>query len=290
MNNPVIMHINYCEQGQSFPELCKKAAAWGFDGIEFRGARLDGVKQSAEEYLDVITSSMKAAGLKFALFGHPLSNFNVPDAAARAEEAARSVRFYRLAKERLGARFACSNCFAGPMMNPDKKVASDAYDKHGSGCATPQQWEWAVEGYRIIASEVEKLGVRLAFETHMNYLHDTVQAARQLVDRIGSPAVGINIDYVNQVYFPTFPTLKEAVALAGDRLYYVHLKNCISVPGAGKFATALEEGEVNNRQFLRLLKDAGFSGPVCVEAPRPGDREWFARQDLAYVRSVMKDI
>ncbi len=289
MNNPVIMHINYCEQGQTFPELCRKAAGWGFDGIEFRGARA-GVKESPEEYLDLITHSVKEAGLKFALFGHPLSDFTMPEAAARAEEAARSARFYRLAKERLGARFVVSNCFAGGLFNPDKSVPHSLYDKHGSGCASPEQWEWAVEGYRAIAREVEPLGVRLAFETHMNYLHDTVKAARQLADRIGSRAVGVNIDYVNQVYFPTFPTLAEAVAQAGDRLYYVHLKNCISVPGAGKFPTALEDGEVNNREFLRLLKDSGFSGPICVEAPRPGDREWFARQDLAYVRSVMKDL
>ncbi len=30
------MHINYCEQGQTIPEICEKAASWGFSGVEFR--------------------------------------------------------------------------------------------------------------------------------------------------------------------------------------------------------------------------------------------------------------
>ncbi len=34
----------------------------------------------------------------------------------------------------------------------------------------------------------------------------------------------------------------------------------------------------------------GYEGPICVEAPRPGDREWYAQQDLAYVRALLADL
>ena len=36
MEWPIIMHVNYCEQGQTIEEICEKAVKWGFDGVEFR--------------------------------------------------------------------------------------------------------------------------------------------------------------------------------------------------------------------------------------------------------------
>ena len=45
---------------------------------------------------------------------------------------------------------------------------------------------------------------------------------------------------------------------------------------------------VNGRDGLRRLRDAGYQGPICIEAPRSGDREAYAREDLAYIRSVLR--
>jgi len=36
--------------------------------------------------------------------------------------------------------------------------------------------------------------------------------------------------------------------------------------------------------------EIGHDGPICVEAPRSGDREWFAQQDPAYLGSVLRDL
>jgi hypothetical protein len=33
-----------------------------------------------------------------------------------------------------------------------------------------------------------------------------------------------------------------------------------------------------------------FSGPICIEAPRAGDREWFAREDMNYLQSLLNDL
>ena len=51
MSYRVIMHINYCEQGQEIEDICSKAIDWGFDGVEFRRRR-SGVEETTEEYLD----------------------------------------------------------------------------------------------------------------------------------------------------------------------------------------------------------------------------------------------
>ena len=73
----------------------------------------------------------------------------------------------------------------------------------------------------------------------------------------------------------------------------LHLKNAIPVSvndHKTMLPTGLGDGTINNREFMNLLRDDGFGGPLCIEAPRAGDREWFAQQDIQYLRSVLDDI
>ena len=76
--------------------------------------------------------------------------------------------------------------------------------------------------------------------------------------------------------------------LAGS-IHMVHLKNSVPV-GEGRMATGLADGAINHREYLRLLRQHGFSGPICIEAPRAGDREWFAQQDIAYLKALLGDL
>ena len=72
----------------------------------------------------------------------------------------------------------------------------------------------------------------------------------------------------------------------------VHLKNAHAI-NVGDHTVMVKcplgEGMINNREFLRLLREDGFDGPICIEAPRQGDREWFAQQDIHYLKSVLSD-
>ena len=128
----------------------------------------------------------------------------------------------------------------------------------------------------------------------MCYLHDTPQATKKLVDMIQSPAVGVNLDYGNAVYFPKehILSLADTIKLLGNSMHYLHLKNSLATPGTDnkRLPTALSEGEINHREYIELVKESGFEGPICIEAPRPGDREWFAVSDLNYIKSVIASI
>ena len=286
---PLILHINYCEPGQSIPLACRKAADWGYDGIELRGRRFE-VEESPEAYLDLVAEASHASGLRHVLFGYPTADLMLPDPAARAREVERDILFYRAAKQRLGDRFTLSNAFTGTLRNPDKSVPNNAYDRHGSGCATEAQWQAAAAGFRRIGDAVAEIGVRLALETHMHYLHDTPMAAKKLVDLIGKPAIGVNLDYANFVCFPMHTAVGEVIKALGSSLFYVHLKNLVRQAAGDPLRVGLGDGEINNREFIRALMQSGYQGFLCVEAPRPGDREWFAQQDRAYLRSVLADL
>jgi len=286
MSVPIIMHVNYCEQGQTILEICEKAVSWGFDGVEFRRKR-SGVNETTVEYLDSIAAGVKKSGLQYVLFGSPGPNLNIDDKNARDAEIQSAIEFFQLASQRF--KLTVNNTFTGSLMDRTPGVPGSDYDRHGSFVATEDQWQWASE-FKKLGKAANEMGFRFAFETHMNYIHDIPSAAKKLVDMIDEPSVGVNLDYGNAVYFKNNPDIVSTIKAMGDKLYYVHLKNSITLSDGKKLPTALGDGEINHRIYLKTLMECGYTGPLCIEAPRAGDREWYAKVDLAYIKSVMKDI
>lgn len=280
------MHVNYCEQGQSLKEMCHKAVAWGFDGIEFRRYRR-GVDETMTQYLDELARAVESSGLPNVLFGGPGPELMSDDEARRQMELEEAEAFYRLAAERF--QLTVCNAMTGPLRNPDPNVPGGDYHLHGSYAAEAKHWERASEGFKHLGGVAAELGFTFAFETHMNYLHDTPEAAQKLVNLIAHPAVGVNLDYGNIAYFPNPPSLMNSIETLSGSLYMVHLKNAIRL-GSQMVKLGLGDGDINNREFMQALKEMNFSGPICIEAPRAGDREWFAKQDLAYIKSVLEDL
>lgn len=283
---PLWMHINCCEQGQSLDDVCRKAADWGFDGVEFRRKR-SGVEETPEAYLDQLARAVTRAGLRDVSFGWPTLEVMTPDDAKRAAEVEAAARFYELAAQRF--KLSVCNAFTGTLIHPDRTVPHGDYHRHGSGAATKEHWQWATTAFQELLARTEHLGIRFAFETHMHYLHDLPAATHKLADAIGSPRVGVNLDYANVLFFPNPPSLREAVDVCGERLFLIHCKNVRRLPTGGGLTTPLSDGEINHREFLGLLKARGYRGPICIETPRPGDREWFARQDLAYLKNLIQE-
>jgi sugar phosphate isomerase/epimerase len=286
MNQPIIMHVNYCEQGQTIAEICHKAAQWGFDGVEFRRKR-NGVEESQTDYLDALEKAVSESGLKKVIFGSPGPNLMQEDAGAREKEVADCIEFLGQAKKRFDAKWF--NTFTGPLLNPDKSIPYSDYEKQGSGIATEEHYQWAAEGFKTVAKFAESEGLKLGFETHMGYLHDMPVPAKRLVDAIGSPSVGLTFDYCNMFLLPSCTDIDATLEVLDDSVFYLHLKNLYKLPPGGYVMTSLADGQINNREMISKLLAKGFNGPICVEAPRQGDREWFAREDLAYIQSLLAD-
>ncbi|MCK9266815.1 sugar phosphate isomerase/epimerase [bacterium] len=260
MKWPIIMHVNYCEQGQTIPEMCHKAVEWGYDGIEFRGTH---PTMSSEEYLDAIESAVKSSGLKKVLFGGP----SVTD----FEEA---MKFYKIANE----KFNLTVCNMAVGRIPG-----------GSAVASSDDWKKGVEDLKLCAKIATEVGFKFALEIHMGYLHDLPESTMRLLDMLNDPAVGANLDYGNIVYLEDTITIEDSISIVSEKLYYVHLKNSYKLP-FGRVATGLADGAINHRDYLKALKKYNYKGLLCIEAPRPGDREWFAREDIAYLKTLIEEI
>ncbi len=281
LNSPLIMHINYFEQGQSIEYTVRRAVELGFDGVEFRRKRT-GVEETVSEYLNELKRCTELYGLRYVLFGGPAINVMTQDKDVIRREIDDYKNFLTEADKRFS--LSCINFMTGSIRCPE--AAGHEYERHGSGCAEDWHWENAAEACREIAAFAPH--VRFAFETHMNYLHDLAPSTRKLVDMIDRANFGINLDYGNSVYFAkgTYPTLEKSIEICGDKLFYTHMKN--SVPGSPRRTpTALSQGEINHRIYVNKLCEIGFTGMIGIEAPRQGDREYFAEEDLAYIRSVL---
>ena len=286
--NPVIMHVNYGEVtfnsygSNTVDDICRMAAELGFDGIEFRGNPPKNLAEvSFEDYVNQIKAGKEKYGLPTMMFSISIPGVYAEDKAERAASVQRALDKARYVQDACGTTLC--NTSAATVRNPNEPYS--AYHLQGSAIATQDHWDMTVEAYQELAKGLEALGMKFAFETHMNYIHDLPEPSKKLVDLIDSPNVGINMDFGNTVYLPEYPTVEETIDIYGDKLFYTHLKNSVAVNGTN-MATALSEGRINHRIYLKKLQSVGFNGPIGIEAPRPGDRYWFAQQDLAYYKAL----
>lgn len=289
MNRPfrpcLVMHINYLEQGQSLDYLCRRAVEWGFDGVEFR--HKTATSGDPEPYLDRIASAVAQSGLRLVSFGMPGPDLMLADPNQRDREIYDYEHFLTLVAERF--TLTALNTAVGALLHPDPKVNPEDYTLQGSAISREEHWEQAVEGFRRIAVTCERLDLQLALEIHPGYLHDLPAPTLKLIEMIGSNRIGANLDYGNVVYFPGHPSLEDSVGMLSKHLLLVHLKNSVSV-GGHRLPVSLSEGEINHRSFLSLLRNHEYHGSLCIEAPRSGDRESFAKPDLDYLKTLLSDL
>ncbi len=287
MKNPIIMHINYCEQGQTLPEIFQVATEIGYDGVEFRRYK-PGYCETPEAYWETIAKLREAYKMPYVLFGGPGIEAMTQDEAQIENSVKDYLHFLDVADSY--NLLSTINFMSGSIHNPEVPTDLAHCEDHGYAFKTDWQWENAIKVCRIVADH--KPNVKFAFETHMFYLHDTAKTTRELVDAIDRPNFGINLDYGNALFFPHTEPLEEAIRISGDKLFYTHMKSYQPIgSGAGQLLpTSLADGCINHRQYVKELKAIGFDGPIGIEAPRPGDREHFAKEDFDYIQPIIRKI
>lgn len=297
MNNPIFMHINYAEVAgtslgsKSLSDVCHFAADLGYEGIEFRGwLPKDFSGLTFREYVEKLAAAKKEIGDDFEImFRFMAKGCASPKSEVRDAVVAEITENAKIVRELCGTKIC--NTTAEVKNCPLKTVPAPGYEFNGSAAANDETFNLTADTYSRIAKELEKIDLRFAFETHMGYIHDLPQPSRRLVDMIDSPMVGLNLDYGNMMLFPEQLPVEQVIDILGNKLYYVHLKNYIRLPESRfRLPAALGDGEINHRLYLEKLQAVGYTGPICLEAPRPGDRLWFAKNDFAYIKDVMANM
>jgi sugar phosphate isomerase/epimerase len=277
----IIMHVNYFETGYPLSTTFDKAKFYGYQGVELRGVRKD---TATADYLKEIKTEWDRTGLKHVILSCP-AKLTDDDANAREQSLAECVD---LLQQAAGIGVQVFNAMAGPVFSPNGRPGH--FEDSGSEVAAPEHWERATAGYKQLGPLAQSLGQTLAFEVHMGYLHDIAAGTRKLLDMIDCPAVGANLDMGNVVLHAHGEGVVDACRILGDKLLYTHLKNVFTPSAGGYIVCGLADGIIDNRVWMQTLMDMNYGGLICLEAPRQGDRDYFAKTDIDYIRSVLDDL
>lgn len=294
--------------------LAKKAASWGYDGLELAcwGDHMDVSKASADPaYCEKQLGILEKNGLKcWAISNHlagqlvcDLNNDGRTDAFAppslkgnpegQREWAVEQMKLTAKAAKNLGVDVV--NGFTG---------SSIWHMLYSFPPATPEMIEngftFFAEKWNPILDVFAENEVKFALEVHPTEIaFDTVTAARAL-EAIGHrEEFGFNFDpshlqwqMVDPVHF-----LNEF----SDRIYHVHMKDAavtldgrsgilashldFGQPGRGWDFRSLGHGDVNFEEIIRSLNNMNYTGPLSVEWEDSGmEREYGAAEACEFVR------
>jgi len=248
-------------------EAIAAAAKAGFPAIELACTAPHFDLDTAQRDADAVAERIQQAGLEVAALS--LSNTFTDDDRIESEiESAET--FIRLAP-----LFHTSLI----KLTPGPPASADAQAGH---------WAWLAHAIDALAATAAQVEVRLAFETHMRQLTDTIESARLLLELAESDRVGLTVDLSNLVF--ASEDLPACVEALKDRTYHVHVKNgFIDDAGEWRFGP-LDEGWTDYADVLPRLRDTGYDGYLSIEclgpdaAQRPIET---ARRDLALLKRLL---
>ncbi len=165
------------------------------------------------------------------------------------------------------------------------------------------------DGFKLLAERFNPIldvfgecGVRFALEVHPTEIaFDLYTAERALEALDHREEFGFNFDPSHLLWQGVDPV--EFIRRFPDRIYHVHMKDCIVTldgrsgilashlnfgdPRRGWDFRSLGRGGVNFEEIIRALNQAGYQGPLSVEWEDSGmDRDHGAKEACQFVRRV----
>jgi L-ribulose-5-phosphate 3-epimerase len=105
-------------------------------------------------------------------------------------------------------------------------------------------------------------GLTLVIETHGNN-YATGLAVKSLVEKFGSPHIGINYDTANVIFYGDVMPYTD-LEKSADYVKYMHLKDKGGANREWNFPT-IGQGNLDMDRMLRIVRDTGCDAPISVE-------------------------
>ena len=155
----------------------------------------------------------------------------------------------------------------------------------------------ARKNYQETAKLAEKAGVKCCIETHMGIITPSASSARRFLEGLNPKAVGVIYDPGNMVT-EGYEETKMGLEILGPYLAHVHAKNGAwqkkedakpgEHPWTSGFAAPLDDGVVDWRKVMAVLKEAGYDGFISFEdfsSARAIEEK--VKFNIQYIKSVM---
>jgi len=297
-------------------ELAKKAAGFGYDGLELAcwGDHMDVEKAANDKaYCEKQLGILKDNGLSlFAISNHLAGQlvcdpnndsrsdgFAPADCAGNAEKkrdwAVETMKNTAKAAKNLGLKVV--NGFTGSsiwhMLYSFPPVTDEMIE---------DGFKYFAKMWNPILDEFDKCGVKFALEVHPTEIAFDIVTAKRALEAIDNrEAFGFNFDPSHLHWQMVDPVL--FLREFSDRIYHVHMKDAalqldgrsgilsshlnFGDPARGWDFRSLGHGGVDFEEIIRTLNQIGYNGPLSVEWEDCGmDREHGAEEACAFVKSV----
>jgi sugar phosphate isomerase/epimerase len=158
------------------------------------------------------------------------------------------------------------------------------------------QLDILVNWFRDAVKIAEEYDVKLAVENHIDYTSDECV---ELLERVDSPYLGMNLDTGNFLRLLDDPV--EGAKKLAERVYATHIKDLKPVKGVDArewyfFSSApVGDGLVDNQKLAQILHDANYQGFLAVETdslhPDYENREhWAVEKSVAELKSIAANV
>jgi L-ribulose-5-phosphate 3-epimerase len=136
---------------------------------------------------------------------------------------------------------------------------------------------------REVARDFGGHGIELGMETGQ----EPAGELREFLDDLDTPNVFINFDPANMILYGAGDPI-EAIGILGRHIAHVHVKDAVLSKSPGILwgtEVPFGTGQVPPKEFLRALKDAGYTGALAIEREAGETRI----QDIAFAIETLKN-
>ena len=299
----------------SFEDICKKAASWGYDGLEIAcwGDHMDPAEASTNpDYVKNKLAILEKYNLKcFALGAHlagqcvgddwdeRLDAFAPDGVKGNPEElrkwAVKEMVFTARAAKEMGC-YVVTGFLGSPIWKYLYSFPPTTDEMIENG------YQKIVDLWTPVFDEFDRCNVKFALEVHpteIAYDYYSTVKLFEVFDR--RPTLGINFDPSHLVWQGIEPHV--FISDFPDRIYHVHMKDAaVTLDGRsgiigshlpfgdlrrGWNFRSLGHGDVNFEEIIRHLNAISYGGPLSVEWEDNGmDREFGAAESVQFVNSI----
>jgi sugar phosphate isomerase/epimerase len=224
------------------------AARLGFDGVELLHRQM---LDESPAYLNKLKRSAFTQGVALVMFSIH-QDFVSPWKDER-DQAIRQTRYGIELAERLGipaVRINSGRWRTIRLFDDLMKVKGD--EPPIPGYTENDAIQWCIDSMQQCIPAAEKAGIMLMLENHWGITTKTANLLR-IVDGVGSPWLGINLDIGNFPIDP-YPEIEKIAPRAG----IVHFKTYF---GGGEYYTL----DLDYKRIAGILRKAGYKGYISLE-------------------------
>lgn len=169
-----------------------------------------------------------------------------------------------------------------------RPLGADIFIINGRRAEAPHQTEALadlVSLLEVLLARAANLGVRVAIEPEPGLAIGTSQEARELLDRFGSPHLGVNLDVGHA--FLTDEDVCTTVRLLGSAIFHTHFEG---MPANEHRHLLPGEGEIDLVSICRALRGVDYQGYCTVDLfSIADDPSGWARRALPAMRAIVAE-